>query len=109
MNGNYNIELVKKQFIKKANVERKQFQIVKKNKKMITVKDIEAIYKQFLAKGINADRIGILGLNGERLTTIKSIHSGDTFNYADEEYLNGKSEDVREKLSNFFNIQIIIY
>lgn len=109
MTGNYNIQLVKKVYMAKFKKERKHFSIVKKNKKMIEIEDIQAIYDQFVDKGIEPERISILGLNGERLTTIKSFQSGDTFDYFDEEYLNGKPEAVIDKLTQFFNIQVIIY
>jgi hypothetical protein len=109
MSGNYNIQLVKKVLMPKFKKERKQFSIVKRDKMMIDIEDIQTIYKQFLDKGIEAERISILGLNGERLTTIKSLESGETFDYFDDEYLNGKPEEIREKLSEFYNIQVIIY
>jgi hypothetical protein len=109
MSGNYNIQLVKKVYIPKIKKERKQFNITKKNKTMIDIDDIEAIYSQFITKGISPERISIVGLNNERLTTIKSFSTDDTFDYFDEEYLNGKPEEIRDKLTEFYNIQIIIY
>lgn len=109
MSGNYNIKLVKKVYIPKFKKERKQFSIVKKNKQMIDIDDIQAIYKQFIDNGIEADRISILGLNGERLTTIKSFESADTFDYFDDEYLQGKPDEIKDKLREFYNLQVIIY
>jgi hypothetical protein len=109
MASNYNIQLVKKQDLKKTGQTRTQFHITKKGDKMIDIKDIQKIYNQFLAKGISAERIGLVGLNGERYTTIKSPHTDDIFDYFDDEYLDGKSSEVKSKLSKFFNLQLIIY
>lgn len=109
MSGKYNIELVKSQFMPRIKKERKQFNFVRKDKKMIDVKDVQKIYNELLQSGIESDSISILGLNPERLTTIKSLNSGNTFDYFDDDYLNGKSSDIQEKLSKFFSIQVIIY
>ena len=107
--SNYNIQLVKKQELKKKLITRTQFNITKKQNQMIGIEDVEKIYNQFLDRGIDPERIGIIGLNGERLTTIKSPNSTELFNYFDDDYLDGKSNDIKEKLTKFFNIQLIIY
>ena len=107
--SNYNIQLVKQKLIKSSKEKRSQFNITKKGNKMIEISDVEIIYNQFLGRGIDAKRIGIIGLNGERLTTIKSPTTNDLFNYFDDDYLDGKSSEVKEKLSEFFHIQFIIY
>lgn len=109
MSGKYKIELVKSQYMPRINRERKQFNFVRKDKKMIDVKDVEKIYNELLQSGIESENISIIGLNAERLTTIKSFKSGNTFDYFDDDYLNGKSSDIQEKLSKFFTIQVIIY
>jgi hypothetical protein len=109
MSGKYNIELVKSVYMPRVKKERKQFSFVRKDKKMIDIKDVEKIFNELLESGINSDSISVLGLNGERLTTIKSFSSGNTFDYFDDDYLNGKSSDIQEKLSKFFSIQVIIY
>jgi hypothetical protein len=109
MSSNYNIQIVKKQDFKKTGAKRTHFSITKKNETMISIDDIEAIYQQFLSSGIQAEHIGLVGLNAERFTTIKSLFSDELFNYFEDDYLDGKSHAVKEKLSNFFNLQVIIY
>jgi hypothetical protein len=107
--SNYNITLVRQANIKATGEKRTQFSVTKKGNKMIDIKDVELIYNQFLAKGIDADRIALVGLNGERYTTIKSPFNDALFDYFDDDYLDGKSSAVKDKLSKFFNIQLIIY
>lgn len=109
MSGNYNVQLVKKVYIPKIKKERKQFSIMKKNKTEINIEDIDEIYNQFVDKGIAPERISILGLNNERLTTIKSFSSGEVFDYFDDDYLNGKPVEVRDKITKFYSIQVIIF
>lgn len=109
MSSNYNIKLVNQTNIKATGEKRSHFSITKKGDKMIDIKDVEIIYNQFLAKGIDANRIALVGLNGERYTTIKSASNDELFDYFDDDYLDGKSSAVKDKLSKFFNIQLIIY
>jgi len=109
MESNYNIQLVKQVNLKATGEKRTQFSVTKKGNKMIDIKDVEIIYNQFLEKGIDANRIALVGLNGERYTTIKSASQDELFDYFDDDYLDGKSSAVKDKLSKFFNIQLIIY
>jgi hypothetical protein len=109
MSGKYNIVLEKSVYLPRIKKQRKQFSFVRKDKKMIDVKDVEKIFNELLKGGVDSENISILGLNAERLTTIKSFSSGNAFDYFDDDYLNGKSSDIQEKLSKFFSIQVIIY
>jgi hypothetical protein len=53
--------------------------------------------------------MSISGLNAERYFTIKPFNSDDLDGVLDDEYLSGKPEYVKELLTNYFNLQIIIY
>lgn len=109
MTSNYNIKLVQQKVIKNRKQKRTHFHITKKDNEMIDIDDIQLIYNQFLERGIEASRIGIVGLNGERLTTLKGINTDDLFNYFDDDYLDGKSSEIKEKLTQFFHIELLIY
>ena len=107
--SDYNIQLVKKQKMVKSGQTRSHFNITKTKDRMISIEDVDKIYNQFLERGIKAERIGLIGLNGERYTTIKSPHSDDLFNYFDDDYLDGKSSEIKDKLTKFFHLQVLIY
>jgi hypothetical protein len=109
MNSNYNIELVQKRLNKKTGEERKQLSITKKNKKLITLKEVETIYNRYVAKGIQPSRICIVGENAERLLTIKEFKKDELFDGNGYDYMEGKSQEVIDKLSKFRNVQVIIY
>jgi hypothetical protein len=105
----FNIELVQKRFIKKTNEEREQLSITRKNKKLITLKDVQTIYEHYLSKGIPSKRIAIVGENAERLFTIKGLKSEEIFNGNNDDYMDGKSEEVIDKLSKFKSLQVVVY
>ena len=109
MTSKYDINLVKKQFIKSKDVTRSHFDITKKSKAIINMKEVRNIYNSFVERGIEPSRIGMVGLNGERYTTIKGPKQVILEDYEDDQYLNGKSSEIKEKLSEFHNIQLIIY
>lgn len=107
--SNYNIELVQQKTVKASNEKRSQYHVVKKNNTMLTFDDVEIIYNQMVNRGIAPERIAIIGLNAERLTTIKSLKESNLFEFGDEDYLNGKSQDIKDKLSQYFSIDVILY
>ncbi len=107
--NNYNIKLVQKKETKNIRDVRKQIEVTKKNSKEITLDDVKLIYKDLLEKGVNANKISIVGLNAERLTTIKSFDEADVFDEFDEEYLENKGEDIRDKLTKYYRLEFIIY
>lgn len=106
---NFKVELIQKRMIKKTGEEREQWNITKNKNKLIKLKDVQAIYEHYLAKGIPASRICIAGLNAERLTTIKAFNKDDLFDYEDDDYLNGKSIQVQDKLTQFYSLQVVVY
>lgn len=109
MPKNYNIEVVQKRLNKKTGEERKQLNITKKNGKMIKIKEVKSIYDHYVKKGIAAERIAIVGLNPERVFNLKGFKQDELYDFESDDYLEGKSSEVIDKLSKFESVQVIVY
>ena len=109
MTSNYNIEMVQKRLNKKTGEERKQLNITKKNKKVIKMKEVKSIYEHYVAKGIAPNRIIIVGLNAERVFNLKGKDMEELYDFENDDYMEGKSREVIDKLNKFDSVQVIVY
>ncbi len=94
---------------KNNSLNKSQVRISKTNGNQLTLEDIEEIYDNLMEQGFSSERIAIIGMNAERLTTIVSRDENAVFNFADEDYMKNKPEAIRDKLSNFDYVQVLIY
>lgn len=104
-----NKQVIQSKTFKNKSLNRSQVRITASSGQPLDLDDIHDIYENLIEMGISSDRIGIVGMNDERLTTIVSRDKDGMFDFADEEYLKNKPEAIQEKLSNFQYIDVLIY
>ena len=104
----YDMKLVKTIETKKMG-KRKLIQFHRKDKKLMTLDEINNMYHKLMTgSGLKPEDITIVGLNDERFTTLKGFGDEEFADYWEEEYLLNKPKDVKDKLTNFFNVNFIV-
>ena len=106
--SNYDIRLVKEFVTNNKKLHRFQIEFKRKDKKMMSLDEINKIYKEFVEEeNLNEDDIMIVGLNQNRYFTLKSLNQDD-FTEFDEDYLENKPKEVKDMLKEFYSFEFIL-
>jgi hypothetical protein len=105
----YNIKLVKVSPTRNRKDTRRQIEVTRRDNRLISLDEVKSFYDDLLQEGKNPDQICIVGLNAERLTTIKSFDDKEVFDEFDEEYLQNKPEGIRDLLTHYSRVELILY
>jgi hypothetical protein len=105
----YNQQVIQMNKFKNKKFHRSQVRFERNDDKFITIENIKEIYHGLINKRFTSDRIAIVGMNSERLTTIISRNEDDVFDFVEEEYLKNKPAEIVDMLSSFEYIDVLIY
>ena len=84
----------------------KCIQVYRKDKKYISLEQVNNLYADLQAKGIESNKIMIRGLNDMRFSTLKGKNQ-DNIDF-DDDYYQNKVLD-KNKFSNYYQLQIYVY
>jgi len=108
--GDYDINVVKELVSKDKKQRRRQIEFRRKDKEMISLEDVENLYKELIEEDLDIDpkKVIVVGENQERYYTLKALNATSILEF-DDDYLSNKPADIQDVLTHFYKLEFITY